>query len=200
MKAWLGGIRIADSSPACHNLQGCTQDEVYMVTFSRAHELFEYRDGELYWKKSRGSAKAGNVAGLVQIQKRKNHKDISYKRVGIDKKLYQVHNVIFLMEKGYIPEYPDVVDHIDGNGLNNNICNLRHATSSQNAMNRSIRNDNSSGVVGVSWNSREKKFLACISINKKLKVLGYFNKKEEAIKARKSAEEKYYAEFAKTNF
>ena len=93
------------------------------------------------------------------------------------------------------------VDHIHGKESRNDNrkSNLRECTISQNAMNKDIRNDNTSGITGVSWYSKYNKWMAYICINGKQKTIGYFVKIEDAIKARKEAEEKYFGEFSYDN-
>lgn len=158
------------------------------LTQEKALELFEYRDGLLYWKAQRSSLKQGALAGH-------KHKD-GYSHVCIDRKLYFVHRVIFLMHHGYLPQWPDVIDHIDGNGQNNKIENLRHATASQNMMNRRLQSNNTSGVAGVRWVARSKKWMAYIYLAKKQKCLGFFASMNEAIAARKDAETEHFKNFS----
>ena len=87
-------------------------------------------------------------------------------------------------------------DHIDRNPLNNIKANFRVATKSQQCINRNKFKNNTSGFTGVSWRKREQKWCAYVQINGKTKSIGYYNSKEDAIKARHVAEEKYYGEFA----
>lgn len=87
-------------------------------------------------------------------------------------------------------------DHINRNPFDNRKCNLRKCTVQENNMNCSIRKDNKSGYIGVAWIKNIKKWRAEIRINKKTKHLGYFNDKEDAIRARLEAEAKYFGEFA----
>jgi hypothetical protein len=87
-------------------------------------------------------------------------------------------------------------DHKDCNPFNNRKENLRPATKSQNATNRSKQSNNTSGVVGVYWHNRDQIWGARIGVNKKNIHLGYFVDKENAIKARLNAEVKYFGEFA----
>ena len=52
--------------------------------------------------------------------------------------------------------------------------------------------NNTSGVKGVSWNERDKKWAAIIGFQGKYYRLGYFDNKEDAVLARKMAEKKYF--------
>lgn len=76
-----------------------------------------------------------------------------------------------------------LVDHIDGNGLNNQRSNLRLCNHRQNLSNQKLRKDNKSGFKGVFWNKRTKKWIANITTNYKSKRIGYFSNKKEAVKA-----------------
>lgn len=87
-----------------------------------------------------------------------------------------------------------IIDHINQDPLDNRLKNLRPTSASHNATNKAKRSDNTSGVTGVYWSKERKKWLAMISINKKLKLMGTFKSKNEAIKCRKSAEIKYYGD------
>ena len=71
----------------------------------------------------------------------------------------------------------DIVDHINRNKLDNRKCNLRLVSYSQNILNK-----NSIGVVKVN-----NKYRAYIGENHKQKHLGYFNRFEDALMARKVA-------------
>lgn len=88
-----------------------------------------------------------------------------------------------------------VVDHIDGNPLNNKKSNLRIVTQKENRMNNSLEGHGSSKRVGVCYCKREKKWRATIQKDYKVYYLGYFHTEEEAIKAREEAEIKYFGEY-----
>ena len=90
------------------------------------------------------------------------------------------------------------IDHRFHKVNDNRKSQLRECTRSQNNMNRGIRKDNASSVTGVSWHKARNKWRAYITVNGKTKHLGYFINKEEAIKARREAEIKYFGEFACT--
>ena len=89
-----------------------------------------------------------------------------------------------------------VVDHINHNKSDNRKNNLRLATRSQNIQNRGIIPNNTSGVTGVHWHNHTKKWKAEIEVNKRKIYIGVFKEKEDAIKARKEAEVKYFGEYA----
>lgn len=91
-----------------------------------------------------------------------------------------------------------VVDHINHNTMDNRKENLRICTVAENNKNKSIYKRNKSGVTGVSWNKARNKWYATIGVNGKLINLGRYTNKEDAIKARREAEIKYYGEFACT--
>lgn len=94
----------------------------------------------------------------------------------------------------------EVIDHRDGNGLNNSRSNLRFATKSQNNRNSRLRADNSSGYKGVYWDRINNKWKAQIRMDGKRIGLGYFMTKEEAAIAYDEAATFYFNEFARTNF
>ena len=87
-------------------------------------------------------------------------------------------------------------DHIDRNELNNRKSNLRPATVKENSRNGSLRNTNTSGIIGVGWYKERNKWYAQITVNYKNLHLGYFENKEDAIRVRLNAEVKYFGEFA----
>ena len=90
-----------------------------------------------------------------------------------------------------------VIDHINGDILNNCRDNLRVVTHQENCMNQGINKNNKSGVSGVYWHKNSNKWKAQISYKNKLIYLGCFDNLEEATKARKDAEEEYFGEFAR---
>ena len=88
-----------------------------------------------------------------------------------------------------------VIDHANGNKLDNRKSNLRECTIQQNSFNKGIRTNNTSGVTGVVWDKSRNKWHAKIQINGKLIYLGTFKEKEDAIQARRQAEIDYFGEY-----
>ena len=58
-----------------------------------------------------------------------------------------------------------------------------------------MRKTNKSGVPGVCWNKNANKWRAKLTYKYKIIYLGYFDNLEDARKARKDAEIKYFGEF-----
>mgnify|MGYP005970530411 FL=1 len=83
------------------------------------------------------------------------------------------------------------VDHIDHDRLNNRPENLRLVSQHENLKNVSKKALNTSGIVGVSYITRDRRWVAQICIDKKNTNLGYFKTLEEAAAVRKAAEIKY---------
>lgn len=142
----------------------------------------------------------GLIAPKFCVSKNKTN-DLIYAVHGIkvDEKwtMQSLHRFVF---KYYEIPAPKYIDHINGNGLDNRRCNLRPATGSQNLGNTGLRNTNTSGYRGVSWNKEKSKWEARISINGKSKFLGYFNDVIEAACAWDHASVLHFKEFAFTNF
>lgn len=93
-----------------------------------------------------------------------------------------------------------IVDHINGNKLDNRKENLRFVTPQQNVHNkRKTIQDTSSKYKGVSWNKRRKGWLAYIMVNGKREVIGLFSNEESAANAYNHYAKKYFGEYARLN-
>ena len=155
------------------------------LTQQHVQSLFEYKDGQLFWKEkhSRGRVNAGDKAGCLTSR--------GYHRVMIGYKEYPSHRIIYLYHHGFMPK---VVDHIDGNPLNNNIDNLRAADYQTNQYNRKKGLNNTSGCKNVSWNARSKKWQIHIRHNKKVKCW-YVDNLELAELVAQEARSKFHGEY-----
>lgn len=91
-----------------------------------------------------------------------------------------------------------IVDHIDGNPLNNRRANLRLASISQNGMNRGKQTNNTSGYKGVTFNKRNGKWAARICTNGVTKHIGYFDDAHSASLAYSDAAARDHGRFAKS--
>ncbi len=150
------------------------------LTQTTVTELFEHRNGQLIWKKNlRGPAKKGTVAGWLGSN--------GYFKVGVNGSEEYVHRIIWLLHHGYLPE--NNLDHIDRNKTNNKIENLREASQSCNMRNYGNKQHNKTGVNGVCWKERYKKWHANIVITGTQIHLGYYKNFKNAVHARYSAEQ-----------
>ena len=159
-------------------------------------ELKEFLDynpdtGIIIWKKTTNQRiKVGQEAGSLNVRT----KNLVYRLIKFNHGSYKAHRLAYYMYHGIDPRNNDI-DHEDRNGLNNKINNLRLATRSDNCKNRSMAENNTSGVTGVSWAKKRRRWEARLKMNGKQKYLGYFVNKEDAIQARKEGEKKYFGKF-----
>ena len=108
---------------------------------------------------------------------------------------YKAHRIAWVIKTGSWPSKE--IDHKNGNRSDNRWENLREANRLENSINRAIlSSNNKSGITGVHWENDRKKWRAQIQYSGKKINLGRFADREDAIKARREAEEKYFGEFA----
>lgn len=101
-----------------------------------------------------------------------------YLRVSLFGRSFYVHRLAWLIVHG---EWPDVIDHINGDRSDNRIANLRSITDAENHQNiRRPKVNNPHGMLGVNWHAGAGKFMAQISVNNRSKYLGLFDTAEEA--------------------
>lgn len=100
-----------------------------------------------------------------------------------------------------IMDAPDnmCVDHINHNLKDNRKSNLRIVTTSQNAMNRTLGSNNTSGATGVVWVKSQNKWKAEIKLNGETNYLGEYDNFEDAKRKRKEVEDKLFGEYSYDN-
>lgn len=121
---------------------------------------------------------------LVKWYHRKNKKlDYTYGKV----------NTKTIMLHRYLLNAPDnlVVDHIDGNPMNNQKSNLRICSRQQNSMN--MHKDK---FIGVTYDKERNKWISQICVNYKTIHLGRYENFEDAVLVRKNAERKYFGQYS----
>ena len=132
---------------------------------------------------ARGPSKAGDVAGCVEHPGRIR---VRYKGHRI-----LAHRIAWAI---YYGEWPrDLLDHANGNGLDNRIANLREATHSQNMRNRKTHKHSKTGVRGVAF--EDGSFRASITTDGKRARLGFFQSIEAASAAYMTASESIHGAF-----
>lgn len=109
-----------------------------------------------------------------------------YRQGSINDRLYPAHRVVWALHYGHWPA--GLIDHIDGNGLNNAVANLREVDRAGNGQNAARSRRNSSGVTGVSWNARDGRWTAWIMARGRRHYLGSFIDLDAAVATRKAAE------------
>lgn len=114
----------------------------------------------------------------VKGQRAGSVKHKGYIRIKIEDKQYWAHRLAWLYVHGRFPI--GHTDHIDGNGSNNSISNLRETSPSENNCNKITPSRNTSGARGVSWNKRKSKWHAYVKKEGKTTHLGYFESFEQA--------------------
>lgn len=154
-----------------------------MITQEEVKELFDYDpDTGVVTRRIdvAHNAKAGNIVGTALT----NRGGKSYMVVKINRKPYYLHRIIWLYVHG---EFPDQIDHINGDGCDNRLVNLRDVARAENMKNMRKQSNNTSGIAGVCWYKKTHKWVAQIKVNGKCIHLGYFKSIEEAASARKLA-------------
>jgi len=143
--------------------------------------------GLFTWKINSAKTKKNAVAGGFTPN--------GYHRIRINTKRYLSHRLAWLYVYGYFPE--KLIDHINGNPSDNRIKNLRLATNAENCCNAKLYKNNISGIKGVNWHNKKRKWRAYIKDNGKLKHLGMFDDFFEACCVACSYRNKLHKEFSR---
>jgi len=158
-------------------------------------ELLEYDPvtGSLKWK-----PRSDKYSDYLRFNKRHAGREAftcvsrGYRTGSIYGTNYKAARVIWKMIHGHDPE---IIDHTDGNKLNNRLSNLINTTQAQNTKNRANYKNNTSGYSGVSWITRLQKWQVTTGGAKNRKYHGTYADLDEAIKVKQQAEkdEQYHA-------
>jgi len=162
------------------------------MTPQELHEVYEYRSGLLYRKKGGGGERVGAVVGYLHVSNGRPYRRCCFKR-----KHYYLHQIIYLMHHGMLP---DRIDHQDGDSLNNKIENLRPASQSENIANSQLSKSNTSGykgVIRVTGPRIGEKWAAQITVDGRCLRLGRYTNKEDAAKAYADAALHYFGKFSR---
>lgn len=163
------------------------------------HESFDYSPdtGILTWKdrplshfKSQASQRACNTArsGLPALDglTKRGHRSGVFFGVTIP-----AHRVAWIIYHNEMIPVGLVIDHINGDGADNRIENLRAVSQGDNSRNNKLNKLNTSGASGVYWSSKEKSWCASITADNTRYYLGAFPSFDDAVAARKEAERQH---------
>jgi len=150
--------------------------------------IYNPKTGIITNKVNRNCARKGDEAGCLRSD--------GYRIIGINRKGHLSHRVAFLMTNGHLP---DILDHINGNGSDNRISNLRGCSNTENNMNRGPNKNSTSKYKGVCWDNRDSHWYASIGLSGNKKNLGYFNTEKEAAIAYNKAAKIHFGEYAYLN-
>lgn len=142
------------------------------------HLRYDPDTGNLY--RSDGSLAVGYVKG-------------GYRIVSVKGKQYLAHRLAYFLVTGM---WPDVLDHINRDRLDNRWVNLRHTNRLGNAQNAGLRKDSTSGYRGVSFRKSSGKWRAYIQSGGKQHHIGFFNTAEAAYAARQEVIHLHHKSFS----
>lgn len=150
-----------------------------------AYLAYEPGTGRLTRLKGSGRFAAGAEAGSVD--------DLGYRYVGICYRRFAAHRVAWLLATGNWPD--GEIDHINGDPGDNRLANLRVVDRVTNMQNRHAAqiNNRSSGLLGVTWNKRARKWQSQIKVGAKMRYLGVFEEKAAAAAAYLAAKRSAHA-------
>lgn len=146
-------------------------------------EFFETKNAWAIWNRRFAGTRAGSY-----------HHRSGYRRIclavgGKKKRIIAEHRIAWLLAYGEWPR--GEVDHINGDRSDNRLCNLREVDPASNMKNKATYSNNTTGACGIGWHKKNRKWTAYITADGKRKHLGCYGSIEEAVAARKAAEEKY---------
>lgn len=164
----------------------------------RLKALFDYNDGNLYWKdRPRSDFKTSQGYGAFHAScagKKANTGRLNdYEIIKINGEQFLTHRLIFIWHFGQL-DIGMEVDHRDTDQLNNRIENLRKATRKSNCQNTGLNSRNTSGVKGVSWDKARSKWQVQIG-RLPDRVSARFDSKDAAEEFARKTREKIHGEF-----
>src|SRR3569623_1263526 len=155
----------------------------------RDHLQYDPSTGAFRWRVNICNVKAGAIAGS-RVKK-------GYLHIRFDKKSYLAHRLAWFWMTGVWPA--NHIDHKNGKRHDNRWNNLRSATNAENLLNRGMNRNNTSGFKGVSFDKRVGKYSAYLTVQRKRKFLGYFERPDIAHLAYQPALEKASPEFGRSS-
>jgi len=165
-----------------------------LISYEEAKKLIDYdpEAGSFTWRVSRGGEVSGTRAGgPFEASKGIGRSKKWLYLIGINYKIYRGHRIAWLLTYG---EWPKIIDHWDGNPLNNRLDNLRSVSSRVNSQNiRSPMPFNRTGLLGAGIDNERGGFRSEIRLaDGSRKFIGRFATAIEAHEAYVEAKRKYH--------
>lgn len=162
----------------------------------KIHNPLNYVDvdintGRVFWKNisKYHNEKINKEAGCAKTDKGKTYHVIQIKGQKIKRS-----QIVFFAANGRWAD--PLVDHINGNSIDDRITNLREATVQENAMNHKKRKCRSGLPMGVRLVAGSGRYQARITLNKKQHHLGAYDTPEEAAEVYQKARREMFGDFA----
>lgn len=162
------------------------------VTIEMLREMIDYNPetGDMVWKEREGRARARATAGKMVGTKRGR-----YRVVNVFQNRLYVHRVAFALANGRWPK--PFCDHINGDPSDNRACNLREATHLQSSWNISGHKNSRSGIKGVAWHPKNRRWTTRVTVNKRSYSFGCYEQLQDAAEAVRAGRAKLHGEFAR---
>lgn len=162
-----------------------------MITQEEILNEIEYNpdDGVFRWLRIKSGRKMDREPGFTITGS--NNPKTSYRYIGINGRKYAAHIIAWIYMKGCAPA--GQIDHKNGDGLDNRFENLREASAHQNCINRTLRKDNKTGLIGVHFCEDRQRWIGSIKVNGRC-ISKRFHTREEAKRHRKMLEDTYFNE------
>ncbi|EKU4730588.1 HNH endonuclease [Citrobacter sp. Cf084] len=183
--AFLAEVTQEEVEPLKKEIEGLKKQ--LLMSVGDIRDLIDYNpeNGVLTAKVNFSGRQAGSVIGSQTWQ--------GYYAFSLFGKKCFAHRLAWLLHYGEWPSQP--IDHINGIKTDNSIRNLRLCSLSQNQFNKPTQKNNTTGVKGVYWNKRDKRYVASVQFNGKKYSAGHHKDIDNAKEAVMKLREKLAGEF-----
>jgi hypothetical protein len=175
-------------------------DNEVNLKFLKECFIYEHETGFLYWKNRPEShfrnTKSAKMWNTMWSGKKAGYLISGYYSVKLAYKPYRMNRLVWWLHSGEKPTEAEIIDHINGDALDNRIENLRISSHLENSRNRGKSANNTSGFKGVTWSKKVDKWQATIRFDNKSKWLGYHDTPELAHAAYCKASTELHGEFS----